>query len=68
MARDLGKTNHTPPQRAPKAVQSPKVPASSVSDPHAEAKAGGADFVGTAKTVVHKGQINTDGWSKTKNR
>jgi hypothetical protein len=68
MARDVGKTNHTPTQRAPKAVQSPKVPASSISDPHAEAKANGAVWVGSPKAVVHKGQINTDGWSKTKNR
>jgi hypothetical protein len=56
--------------KAPVAHYAPKskVPASSVSDPHAEAKAGGTGFVGTAKIVAHKGQINTDGWSKSKNR
>ena len=58
------------PDKAPVAHYAPKskVVTNNVADPHAEAKAGGAGYVGTAKAVVHKGQIPTDGWSKSKNR
>jgi len=58
------------PDKAPRAHYAPKskVPASSVQDPHWEAKTQGAAYEGNAKVVVHKGPIDTTGWSKTKNR
>jgi hypothetical protein len=56
------------PDKAPVAHYAPKSKVNNVADPHAEAKAGGAAYSGTAKAVVHKGQIDTTGWSKSKNR
>ena len=54
---------------APRATYAPKskVVTNNLNDPHAEAKAGGTGFSGTAKVVVHKGPISTSGWSKSKN-
>jgi hypothetical protein len=56
------------PDKAPVAHYAPKskVVTTNVADPHAEAKQQGVGYVGTPKAVVHKGQVNTDGWSKSK--
>jgi hypothetical protein len=54
--------------QAPVAHYSPKVVTMNTADPHAQAKQEGAGYSGTAKAVVHKGQIDTTGWSKSKNR
>ena len=54
------------PDKAPRAHYATKVVTKKVADPHAEAKANGAAFCGNAKVVVHKGRIDTTGWSKSK--
>ena len=56
------------PDKAPVAHYAPKskVVTNTVTDPHAKAKATGKAYSGAPKAVVHKGQVSTDRWSKSK--
>jgi hypothetical protein len=63
-------TENEGPDKAPRAHYAPKskVVTNNVADPFAEAKANSASFTCGVRGVTHRGEISTEGWSKSKHR